>query len=296
MRCFRRRGCWGPSRLSVRRDSRLEPRPRRPKAESPPSDRDVVLTHRPVNTGLSTLFPRESRGPGAARGRPHANAGPPKRANSNHPVSCAPTHGGGVFPYVRAVSRTVPPRVRAARGQRGPHAVHSESISADPQRGACRLLSRSRSWCPHCLGEVQVNSGYVEFPNKIRAWSRHAQNESYEGLNILVWLIPLEAVHARIGGSLGASIRPPNARPADRALLQRSLQRPRRPRRTPRRAAASGTPRSRRVSGTPATGRSSSRGTQPGSSRSSRSIWTQLYQNAPVDHARRASNELVAVR
>lgn len=39
------------------------------------------------------------------------------------------------------------------------------------------------------LAEVQVNDGYIEFPNKIRAWSRHAQNESYEGLNVLVWLM-----------------------------------------------------------------------------------------------------------
>jgi HNH endonuclease len=39
------------------------------------------------------------------------------------------------------------------------------------------------------LAEVQINEGFIEFPNKIRAWSRHAQNESYEGLNILVWLM-----------------------------------------------------------------------------------------------------------
>ena len=39
------------------------------------------------------------------------------------------------------------------------------------------------------LGTVQVNDDFVEFPNKIRAWSRHAQNESYEGLNVLVWLM-----------------------------------------------------------------------------------------------------------
>jgi|HubBroStandDraft_5_1064220.scaffolds.fasta_scaffold02869_4 hypothetical protein len=39
------------------------------------------------------------------------------------------------------------------------------------------------------LGTVQVNDENVEFPGKIRAWSRHAQNESYEGLNILVWLM-----------------------------------------------------------------------------------------------------------
>jgi hypothetical protein len=38
-------------------------------------------------------------------------------------------------------------------------------------------------------GEVQVNDDHVEFPGKIRAWSRHAQNESYEGLNVLVWLM-----------------------------------------------------------------------------------------------------------
>lgn len=39
------------------------------------------------------------------------------------------------------------------------------------------------------LPVVQVNDDHVEFPNKIRAWSRHAQNESYEGLNVLVWLM-----------------------------------------------------------------------------------------------------------
>jgi hypothetical protein len=39
------------------------------------------------------------------------------------------------------------------------------------------------------LADVQVNDDHVEFPNKIRAWSRHAQNESYEGLNVLVWLM-----------------------------------------------------------------------------------------------------------
>ncbi len=39
------------------------------------------------------------------------------------------------------------------------------------------------------LAEVQVNDDMVEFPGKIRAWSRHAQNESYEGLNVLVWLM-----------------------------------------------------------------------------------------------------------
>lgn len=39
------------------------------------------------------------------------------------------------------------------------------------------------------LGTVQVNDDMVEFPGHIRAWSRHAQNESYEGLNVLVWLM-----------------------------------------------------------------------------------------------------------
>jgi hypothetical protein len=39
------------------------------------------------------------------------------------------------------------------------------------------------------LDEVQVNENHVLFPRKIRAWSRHAQNESYEGLNVLVWLM-----------------------------------------------------------------------------------------------------------
>lgn len=39
------------------------------------------------------------------------------------------------------------------------------------------------------LDEVQVNENHVLFPRNIRAWSRHAQNESYEGLNVLVWLM-----------------------------------------------------------------------------------------------------------
>jgi hypothetical protein len=39
------------------------------------------------------------------------------------------------------------------------------------------------------LGQVQVNDDMVEFPRTIRSWSRHAQNESYEGLNVLVWLM-----------------------------------------------------------------------------------------------------------
>ena len=38
-------------------------------------------------------------------------------------------------------------------------------------------------------GEVQVNDNHVIFPRKIRAWSKHAQNESYEGMNVLVWLM-----------------------------------------------------------------------------------------------------------
>jgi hypothetical protein len=36
---------------------------------------------------------------------------------------------------------------------------------------------------------VAINDDFIEFPHQIRAWSRHAQNESYEGLNVLVWLM-----------------------------------------------------------------------------------------------------------
>lgn len=39
------------------------------------------------------------------------------------------------------------------------------------------------------LPTIQVNDDHIEFPNRIRAWSRHAQNESYEGLNIIAWLM-----------------------------------------------------------------------------------------------------------
>jgi len=37
--------------------------------------------------------------------------------------------------------------------------------------------------------QVVINDDHIEFPNHIRAWSRHAQNESYEGLNIIVWVM-----------------------------------------------------------------------------------------------------------
>lgn len=37
--------------------------------------------------------------------------------------------------------------------------------------------------------EVVINDDFIEFPNRVRAWSRHAQNESYEGLNVLVWIM-----------------------------------------------------------------------------------------------------------
>jgi hypothetical protein len=36
---------------------------------------------------------------------------------------------------------------------------------------------------------VSINDDFIEFPNDVRAWSRHAQNESYEGLNVLVWIM-----------------------------------------------------------------------------------------------------------
>lgn len=36
---------------------------------------------------------------------------------------------------------------------------------------------------------VIITDDMIEFPRQIRAWSRHAENESYEGLNILVWVM-----------------------------------------------------------------------------------------------------------
>lgn len=47
-----------------------------------------------------------------------------------------------------------------------------------------------RKW-PETRGrpKVEINDGFVEFPRKIRVWSRHAQNEGYEGLNVLFWLM-----------------------------------------------------------------------------------------------------------
>jgi hypothetical protein len=36
---------------------------------------------------------------------------------------------------------------------------------------------------------VVINDDHIEFPNRVRAWSRHAENESYEGLNVLVWIM-----------------------------------------------------------------------------------------------------------
>ena len=39
------------------------------------------------------------------------------------------------------------------------------------------------------LPTVQINDDSIEFPHRIRAWSRHAQNESYEGLNVLAWVM-----------------------------------------------------------------------------------------------------------
>ena len=47
---------------------------------------------------------------------------------------------------------------------------------------------RKGSWIPDA-DTVTINDDSVEFPGMIRAWSRHAQNESYEGLNIIVWLM-----------------------------------------------------------------------------------------------------------
>lgn len=39
------------------------------------------------------------------------------------------------------------------------------------------------------LPKVQINDVDVEFPSKIRCFSRHSQNESYEGLNVIAWIM-----------------------------------------------------------------------------------------------------------
>jgi hypothetical protein len=47
---------------------------------------------------------------------------------------------------------------------------------------------RKGTWKPG-RPTVVINDEFIEFPNRIRAWSRHAQNESYEGLNIIAWVM-----------------------------------------------------------------------------------------------------------
>jgi hypothetical protein len=37
--------------------------------------------------------------------------------------------------------------------------------------------------------QVQINDGWVQFPRHIRCFSRHSQNESYEGYNIIAWVM-----------------------------------------------------------------------------------------------------------
>lgn len=39
------------------------------------------------------------------------------------------------------------------------------------------------------LPKVEINDSSVEFPSNIRCFSRHAQNESYEGLNVIAWIM-----------------------------------------------------------------------------------------------------------
>lgn len=55
----------------------------------------------------------------------------------------------------------------------------------------CNVYAGGRARGKHTPGkpDVYINDDFIEFPHKVRAWSRHAQNEGYEGLNILVWLM-----------------------------------------------------------------------------------------------------------
>jgi hypothetical protein len=58
-------------------------------------------------------------------------------------------------------------------------------------RDTYNVVEGGRRVNEHKLGRslVSINDDFIEFPHQIRAWSRHAQNESYEGLNVLVWLM-----------------------------------------------------------------------------------------------------------
>lgn len=41
----------------------------------------------------------------------------------------------------------------------------------------------------HGRAEVHINDGEVVFPRKIRCFSRHSENESYEGYNVIAWIM-----------------------------------------------------------------------------------------------------------
>jgi hypothetical protein len=58
-------------------------------------------------------------------------------------------------------------------------------------RDTYNVVEAGRRVNKHKVGRalVSINDDFIEFPHQIRAWSRHAQNESYEGLNVLVWLM-----------------------------------------------------------------------------------------------------------
>lgn len=48
-----------------------------------------------------------------------------------------------------------------------------------------RIIGERRAGLPN----VEINDDWVQFPRMIRAFSRHSANESYEGFNVLVWIM-----------------------------------------------------------------------------------------------------------
>ena len=92
---------------------------------------------------------------------------------------------------------------------------------------------------------VVINDDFIEFPHQIRAWSRHAQNESYEGLNILVWLMDeasafLSKLKRENASSSPSGSRGVQALQQSSALLRRTMPRCREPRTKPQDAPGPG--------------------------------------------------------
>jgi hypothetical protein len=53
------------------------------------------------------------------------------------------------------------------------------------------VLESGRRIGPYIPGResVEINADHILFPRHVRAFSRHAQNESYEGMNVIAWIM-----------------------------------------------------------------------------------------------------------